>query len=76
MPSQTPQRADQPPAEQPPGTPSQRSATPWRTEGLPKGQPPNRQRAWITGAAWLIGYLAGSSTSDRLVRLPHEAVGD
>ena len=58
MPPQNPQRPDQPPAEQPPATPPpQRSATPWRTEGLPKGQPPNRQRAWITGAAWLIGYL-------------------
>ena len=58
MPPQTPQRAEQSPAEQPPATPPpQRPATPWRTEGLPKGQPPNRQRAWITGAAWIIGYL-------------------
>src|SRR5688572_9064452 len=58
MPSQHPQRSEQPPSEQPPATPPpQRPTTPWRTEGLPKGQPPNRQRAWFTGAAWLIGYL-------------------
>ncbi len=31
---------------------------PWRTEGLPKGQPPpSPQRRWTTAAIWLIGYL-------------------
>ena len=30
---------------------------PWRTEGLPKGQPPDPRRRWINGAIWIIGYL-------------------
>ena len=29
----------------------------WRTEGLPKGQPPDPRRRWINGAIWIIGYL-------------------
>jgi cell division protease FtsH len=32
-------------------------ARPWRTEGLPKRQPPNPWRRWITAAIWLVGYL-------------------
>ena len=30
---------------------------PWRTEGLPKGQPPDPRRRWINGGIWIIGYL-------------------
>ena len=25
---------------------------PWRTEGLPKGQPPDPRRRWVNGAIW------------------------
>src|SRR5579862_3121947 len=30
---------------------------PWRTEGLPKGQPSKRRR-WVSFALWGVGYLA------------------
>jgi cell division protease FtsH len=30
---------------------------PWRTEGLPKGQPGKRRPRWFLMAAWLLGYL-------------------
>src|SRR4051794_23653799 len=30
---------------------------PWRTEGLPEGQPPNRRRRWMPWAVWLVGYI-------------------
>jgi cell division protease FtsH len=30
---------------------------PWRTEGLPKGEPPKPRRRWIAAAVWLLGYL-------------------
>ena len=30
---------------------------PWRTEGLPKGQPTKPRPRWLTMAIWLIGYL-------------------
>ena len=43
-----------PPSATSPETPSSR---PWRTEGLPKGQPPKPRRRWITAAIWLVGYL-------------------
>ena len=43
-----------PPSAAAPETPSRR---PWRTEGLPKGQPPNPRRRWITAALWFVGYL-------------------
>jgi cell division protease FtsH len=29
---------------------------PWRTEGLPKGEPPKSRPRWLTFAAWLVGY--------------------
>jgi cell division protease FtsH len=29
---------------------------PWRTEGLPKEQPPKRRPRWFILAAWLLGY--------------------
>ena len=38
------------PAEQPP-------QRPWRTEGLPKSEPPKPKPRWITVAVWLLGYL-------------------
>ena len=43
-----------PPSAAAPETPSRR---PWRTEGLPKGQPPDPRRRWITAALWFVGYL-------------------
>src|SRR5690348_4057428 len=30
---------------------------PWRTEGLPKGQPPTRARRWLRPAMWFLAYL-------------------
>jgi cell division protease FtsH len=30
---------------------------PWRTEGLPKGEPPAKRPRWTTMAIWLVGYL-------------------
>ena len=30
---------------------------PWRTEGLPQQQPPNRRRRWMVWAVWLLGYV-------------------
>jgi cell division protease FtsH len=46
-------------APEPPSTPGPPgpSARPWRTEGLPKGEPPARRRRWITGTLWIVGYL-------------------
>jgi cell division protease FtsH len=45
---------ERPPSEAPPEQPPSR---PWRTEGLPKGQPPKPRRRWITAAIWFVGYL-------------------
>jgi cell division protease FtsH len=42
------------PAEPTGGQPPPR---PWRTEGLPKGQPHDSRRRWITAAVWVVGYL-------------------
>ena len=30
---------------------------PWRTEGLPKGQPAKRRPGWIVTLLWLLGYV-------------------
>src|SRR6188474_3481374 len=30
---------------------------PWRTEGLPKGQPTKPRPRWLTMAIWMVGYL-------------------
>ena len=30
---------------------------PWRTEGLPKGEPQKRRPRWTIAVIWLIGYL-------------------
>src|SRR5215468_5391553 len=63
--------AAQPPSPQPGVPPSdQPSRRPWRTEGLPKGEPA-KQRRWIGAAAWGVGYLIlfGLLTlQDRLAR--------
>ena len=46
----------------PPASPSPGEAAdpgrprPWRTEGLPKGQPPKQRPAWAGWAPWLVGY--------------------
>src|SRR5258705_4052918 len=47
-----------PPADRPPSNaPAQQPpARPWRTEGLPKKEPPKTRR-WITAAIWFGGYL-------------------
>jgi cell division protease FtsH len=39
--------------------PAQEPARPWRTEGLPKGQPANRRPRprWIVLAIWFLGYV-------------------
>ncbi|HWR53190.1 MAG TPA: ATP-dependent zinc metalloprotease FtsH [Bryobacteraceae bacterium] len=42
-------KRDRQPTEPPP--------PPWRTEGLPKEQPPKRGPSWIMLAAWALGYL-------------------
>jgi len=61
----------QPPNPQPTAPPSdQPQRRPWRTEGLPKGQPAKRRR-WTTLAVWVAGYLIlfGLLTmQDRLAR--------
>ncbi len=44
-----PQRSEIPPEQPPP--------RPWRTEGLPKGQPAKPKRRWLTIAIGLVGYL-------------------
>jgi cell division protease FtsH len=47
------------PADRPPSNaPAQQSAArPWRTEGLPKKEPPKPRQRWITAAIWFGGYL-------------------
>ena len=53
-PPPSPARDGSPPSSSPAGQPPQR---PWRTEGLPKSEPPKPRRRWITLAVWLLGYL-------------------
>jgi cell division protease FtsH len=45
---------DTPPAGAPPQQAPQR---PWRTEGLPKSDPPKPRRRWIRAAIWFVAYL-------------------
>ena len=47
--AQTDQRATEPPARQP-------SSRPWRTEGLPHGDPARQRRRWLTTVMWIVGY--------------------
>src|SRR3954467_8716364 len=55
---------------QPSDTPGKQQAPrPWRTEGLPPGDPGRQRRRWITTAMWIVGYgvLFGMLTlQDRL----------
>jgi cell division protease FtsH len=54
--SQPPANAPRPPESS--GSPPERAPSrPWRTEGLPKGEAPQRGPRWYTMAAWLVGYL-------------------
>ena len=70
----TEQRAASPPSAQADQKPADTSANqqapgPWRTEGLPRGDPGRQRRRWITTATWLVGYgvLFGMLTlQDRL----------
>jgi cell division protease FtsH len=45
---------ERPPSDTPP---AQEPSKPWRTEGLPKGEPPKQKSRWLTMAVWLLGYL-------------------
>lgn len=38
-------------------SPEQRPPRPWRTEGLPEGQPLPSQPRWLAVAAFLLGYV-------------------
>ncbi|HET9233085.1 MAG TPA: ATP-dependent zinc metalloprotease FtsH [Candidatus Eisenbacteria bacterium] len=59
MTAQGPQPSPNSAPERPPSEPSlqQPPARPWRTEGLPKGQPPSSRPRWMTMVPWLVGYL-------------------
>jgi cell division protease FtsH len=56
-------KSSQPPADAPPERQPTSSSTepppsrPWRTEGLPKGQPSKPRPRWLTMAIWVVGYL-------------------
>ena len=52
-PAPNPQR-DRQASPQPPRQPPSR---PWRTEGLPQGQPAKQGRRWPTMIVWALGYL-------------------
>jgi cell division protease FtsH len=58
LPAQRPASdSQQPPPTQPAPPTHERPNQPWRTEGLPKREPPTPRRRWTTAALWLIGYL-------------------
>jgi cell division protease FtsH len=38
-------------------TPERQESPPWRTEGLPKKEPPKRRPVWATLLAWFLGYI-------------------
>jgi cell division protease FtsH len=48
------------PGKDKPGEPSTQDARspdqPWRTEGLPKGQPEKRRPRWVVSLLWFLGY--------------------
>ena len=56
-------KSSQPPPDSPrerqPASPSTEPppSRPWRTEGLPKGQPTKPRPRWLTMAIWVAGYL-------------------
>ena len=59
-------QADRQPAD---ASGNQQAPRPWRTEGLPPGDPARQRRRWITTAMWIVGYgvLFGMLTlQDRL----------
>src|SRR4051812_1010270 len=35
---------------------SDQPSRPWRTEGVPKAQPPKRRPKWTMFAVWVLGY--------------------
>jgi cell division protease FtsH len=37
--------------------PEQAPSRPWRTEGLPKGQPGKKRPSWLGMVVWFVGYL-------------------
>jgi cell division protease FtsH len=58
MAAATPQPPPVPRDPVPPDSPEQKtSLKPWRTEGLPKDNPPARRPRWTMALAWLLGYL-------------------
>ena len=55
MTAQEGQPPQNPPSVPPPSDePAQR---PWRTEGVPSGQPPKPRSGWTRWALWPVGYL-------------------
>ena len=59
MAAQAPQTTPDPVRERTPSaaSPETPSTRPWRTEGLPKAQPPDPRRRWVKAAIWFVGYL-------------------
>src|SRR5262245_58870863 len=45
---------ERPPSDSPS---AEKPGRPWRTEGLPKKEPPKQRSRWIVTAIWLVGYL-------------------
>src|SRR3954469_25487084 len=48
---------------------NQQPPRPWRTEGLPAGDPARQRRRWTTTAIWIVGYavlLGVLNLQDRL----------
>ena len=53
----TEQQPQPPPGPTPGGPrPEPGPPRPWRTEGLPKGQPGKQRPPWAAWAPWLVGY--------------------
>ena len=55
-------KSSQPPPDslrerQPASSSTESPPRPWRTEGLPKGQPTKPRPRWLTMAIWVGGYL-------------------
>ena len=77
----TEQRAAPPPTAQADRQPAdtsgnQQAPRPWRTEGLPPGDPARQRRRWITTAMWIVGYpvLFGMLTVQDRLRAAGRAV--
>ncbi len=52
-----PPQPPMPGRDSPPSDPPGKTPRPWRTEGLPKGQPSKPRRWWTTAAAWFVAYM-------------------